>query len=299
MKVLITGGAGFIGSHIARAWADRGAEVTVIDDLRTGHRRNLDGVDHRFVQGSILDAVALEEAVRGAQYVFHLAALVSVPHSMEEPELTERLNTGGTIAVLQAAKRAGVAKVVLSSTCAVYGMAERPQHSESHLPEPMSPYAISKLSAEHYARIYGESFGQPTVTLRYFNVYGPQQDPKSAYAAAVALFAERARAGTALTIYGDGEQTRDFVFVEDVVAANILAAEKGEGIYNVCTGIPTSVNNLARQVMETCGREVAMNHAPPRAGDVRHSRGDGARLRALGWSPKVGLAEGLKRTLEG
>lgn len=298
-NVLITGGAGFIGSHLAREWARRGARVTVLDSLRTGRRENLSDIDCEFVEGSVEDAALVRMLVQDADYIHHLAALVSVPESMEKPHLTEAINVGGTLNVLEAARHSRVRKIVFSSTSAVYGMAERPVHSETDLPDPCSPYAVSKLAGEYYMRLYAEAFAVPTVALRYFNVYGPHQDPKSPYAAAVAIFTEKARRGDAIRIFGDGEQTRDFVFVADVVRANILAAEQGSGLYNVACGSRITVNDLARTIIGRSGSRSAIEYAPPRAGDVRHSRGNAERLRGLGWSPTVPLEVGLGLTFGG
>jgi UDP-glucose 4-epimerase len=272
--------------------------VTVLDNLRTGKAENLEGVPVQFVEGTVEDRSQVRDLCRGIDYVHHLAALVSVPESMEQPELTEAINVLGTINVLEGCRAAQVRKLVLSSTSAVYGTIERPIHRETDLPDPLSPYAITKLSAEHYLSLYQRAYGVPTTVLRYFNVYGPRQDPKSAYAAAVAIFSDRARRNAPLTIYGDGEQTRDFVFVEDVVAANLLAARQGSGTYNVACGTRLTVNDLARQIIQTANSTSQIEYAAPRAGDVKHSRGDSERLRALGWRPAVDLAEGLRRTLE-
>jgi UDP-glucose 4-epimerase len=296
-KIVVTGGAGFIGSHLVEVALERGAEVTVIDSLRTGKRSNLDGLKCRFVEGSVEDAAVVRECVEGADTVFHLAALVSVPESMEKPREAEAINVGGTLNVLQAAREAGVGKVVLASTSAVYGMVDRPMHSETDLPSPASPYAITKLTGEHYLKLYNDAFGLPTAALRFFNVYGPRQDPKSPYAAAVAIFAERARANQPVRIFDDGEQTRDFIFVRDVVEALLLAAEKGSGVMNVACGTRITVNDLAKKIIEISGSTSQIEYAAPRPGDVRHSRGDASRLRALGWEPKTNLDEGLRLTL--
>ncbi len=296
-KVLITGGAGFIGSHLAQAWAERGAHVVVLDSLRTGHRENLQAIPHQFIEASVEDPSAVERAMAGVHYVHHLAALVSVPESMEKPRLTESINVGGTLNVLEAARAAKVRRVVFASSSAIYGMADRAQHKESDLPAPASPYAITKLTGEHYMRLYSEGFGLPTACLRNFNVYGPRQDPNSPYAAAIAIFSERVRRNLPLTIYGDGEQTRDFVYIDDVVRANLLAAEKGGGVYNVACGTRITVNDLARQVIETARSTSTIEYAAERPGDVRHSRGNTDRIHALGWKPRVSLEEGLRRTL--
>jgi len=296
-RVLVTGGAGFIGSHIARAWIDRGARVVVLDNFRTGHRRNLDGIGCEFVEGSVEDRDLVRGLVARADVVHHLAALVSVPESMSEPYLTQAINVNGTLNILEAARLNPAARVVFSTTSAVYGEAQRPIHREDNLPEPVSPYAISKLTGEYYMALYRAAFGVQTVALRYFNVYGPRQDPKSPYAAAVAIFAERARGNQPITIYGDGGQSRDFVFVEDVVRANLLAAETGDGIYNVATGSEITVNELAQRIVAITGSSSSIAHAPERPGDVRNSCGDATRLRSLGWAPQVELEEGLRRTI--
>lgn len=296
-KVLITGGAGFIGSHLAAAWSRAGADVTVLDSLRTGRRENLAGIKCRLVEAHIEDRALLMECARGVDCIHHLAAIVSVPESMERPVETETVNVIGTVNVLDAARSAGVGRVVFSSTCAVYGDVERPSHTESDAPDPASPYAISKLAGEKYMHLYSRAFGVPTVSLRYFNVYGPRQDPASPYAAAVAIFSECARRNAPLRIFGDGEQTRDFVHVEDVVAANLLAAERGSGVYNVGAGSRTTINDLAREIIRLSGSRSSIEHAPPRAGDVRHSRGNVERIKGLGWEPRVTLAEGLGRLL--
>ena len=296
-KVLITGGAGFIGSHIARFCLAKGLRVAVLDSLRTGHAANLEGLHVDFTQGSVEDAALVQHVAQGARYVFHLAALVSVPESMAKPQETERINVLGTINVLEAAKRAGCERVVFSSTSAVYGDVERPIHAETDLPEPVSPYAISKLAAEHYMHLYARAHGVPTAVLRSFNVFGPRQDPKSPYAAAVAIFADKARTGAPLRIFGDGQQTRDFIFVEDVVRANWTAAQNGNGTCNVATGEKITVRALAEKIIRLCGSNSIIEHAEKRAGDVLHSRGDATRLRTFGWAPQVDLEEGLRRTL--
>jgi len=300
-RVLITGGAGFIGSRIARAWAARGAHVVILDSLRTGKRSNLDGLDCQFIEASVEDRAAVRDAMEGARYVHHLAALVSVPESMEKIDLCESINAGGTLNVLQAARDAGVRKVVFSSTSAVYGMAERPIHRETDRPEPASPYAITKLAAEHYMDLFNGAFGLPTASLRYFNVYGAGQDPDSPYAAVIASFGRRIEKGETLSISGDGGQTRDFIHVKDVVAANLLAAENDSvrGVYNVACGHQITVNELASRMIELSGSSTKIAHLPPRAGDVRDSRGDASRLMALGWKPEIQLENGLRELVSG
>jgi nucleoside-diphosphate-sugar epimerase len=298
MKVLITGGAGFIGSHLTRAWLARGAEVTVIDSLRTGKKKNLDGLDCQFVQGTIEDKDLVSQLAEGVDYIHHLAALVSVPESVEYPEIAESINIQGTRNVLDAAKKWGVKKVVLSSTCAVYGDTIRPAHSEDDCPAPASPYAITKLAAENYTNYYRQVMGVPTVVLRYFNVYGPGQSPKSAYASVIPAFIDKALKNEPLYIYGDGEQTRDFVFVGDIVAANLITAELGEGLYNVGNGVRTTVNDLANSIIGLSNSKSQINHLEERAGDVRDSQGIANRLRDLGWVPQTTMEQGMKVTYE-
>ncbi len=296
MKILITGGAGFIGSHIARAWLERGASVRVLDNFRTGKRENLAGMEVEIIEGSINNRNVVECALQDVDIVHHLAALVSVPESVEHPVETEEINTIGTIVLLNAAERAGVKSFVFSSTSAVYGNVDRPEHSERDLPQPFSPYAISKLAAEYYVSLAHRPNGMRTVSLRYFNVFGPRQDPSSPYAAAISIFTAKAIVGEPLVIYGDGEQTRDFIYVDDVVSANLLAAQRGEGVYNVATGRRITINELALTIREIAGSKSPVLHATERPGDVRHSRGSIERLTALGWKPKVSLRDGLLQT---
>lgn len=297
MRILVTGGAGFIGSHLVRHWLGRGARVAVLDNFRSGRRENLEGLDVELIEASVEDPEAVEHAARGAIHIYHLAAMVSVPESVEHPELAERINTMGTLNVLRAARTAGTRKVVFASSSAIYGMVDRPLHRESDPPAPASPYALTKLAGEFYMQLYRERFGVPTVALRFFNVFGPRQDPASPYAAAVAIFAYRARRGLPLTIYGDGTQTRDFVYVDDVVEALARADERATGVFNVACGCSITINELAREIIAITGSSSEIVHADPRPGDVMHSRGDSTALQALGWKPQVPLAEGLRRTI--
>ncbi|AXA37344.1 UDP-glucose 4-epimerase [Candidatus Sumerlaea chitinivorans] len=269
-----------------------------MDNFRTGRRENLEGLEVEIIEASVTDGSAVRDAVQGVDVVHHLAALVSVPESMEKPTETEHINVVGTICLLEAAAKAGVQRFVFSSTSAVYGNVEREKHSETDLPAPASPYAISKLAAEYYVMLADGRNGMRTVSLRYFNVFGPRQDPKSPYAAAVSIFTLRALRGEPLVIYGDGLQSRDFIFVEDIVAANLLAAEKGEGVYNVGRGERLSVYHLAEIIRDLTGSTSPIEYAPPRPGDVRHSCANSQRLRSLGWSPAVPLADGLAKTIE-
>lgn len=299
MKYIVTGGAGFIGSHIAEALADR-HEVVVVDDFSTGHPENLRGFDVTLVEGSVTDLSLLKEVFAGADGVFHEGAIASVPKSVADPLATHQANLTGTLDVLLAAREAGVRKVVFASSSAVYGESPELPKQESMLPEPLSPYAVSKLAGEHYAAAFSRLYGLQAVCLRYFNVFGPRQDPSSPYSGVISIFADRILAGKPLTIYGDGEQTRDFVYVADVVRANLKAMEGDTGgVFNIARGRTTTLNALAETMMRTAGRSVEIRHAEERAGDIRHSYADIARAEeVLGWKPEWGLEDGLALTME-
>lgn len=297
--VLITGGAGFIGHHLAKAWLERGAQVRVLDNFRTGYRRNIESLGVELFEGSTENAELVAQAATGVQVIHHFAAVVSVPESVENPHLTESINITGTLNLLGAARKAGVQKIVFASSSAVYGNTERPQHRETDLPVPQSPYAITKLAGEHYMEMARLLFSVPTVSLRYFNVFGPRQDPNSPYAAAIAKFTASAQAGLPLTIFGTGEQTRDFIHVSDVVAANLLAAETGSGVYNVSRNEKITVNELARLIIQQSGSGSEIEYQPARPGDVLHSRGNSDRLMALGWKPQVSLEAGIAELISG
>ena len=237
MKVLVTGGAGFIGSHIVEHFQDH-AEVRVLDNLCSGFKRNLSGLRCKFIQGSILDRQLVRQAIKGVDYIFHLAAMISVPESMQKPVECAETNTIGTLVVLEEAARAKVKKLVLSSSAAIYGDNPVVPKIETMLPEPKSPYAISKLDGEFYCRMFAAEGRLQTACLRYFNVFGPRQNPRSQYAAAVPIFIDRALKNKPITIFGDGEQTRDFIYVQDVVAANVFFATQSPatGVFNVACG---------------------------------------------------------------
>jgi UDP-glucose 4-epimerase len=298
-RVLITGGAGFIGSHLARHFAACG-DVTVLDDLRSGHARNLDGTACRFVRGSILDDAALREAMTGAEEVYHLAAMVSVPESVAKPAECAELNTDGTRRVLAAASAAGARKVVLASSAAIYGDNPTVPKLEAMPPEPKSPYAETKLAGERLLEEYRRSHGLGTTSLRFFNVFGPRQDPKSAYAAAVPIFIAKALRDEPIGIHGDGGQTRDFVHVTDVVGALAYAGASAEmhGTYNVGYGRSQSILELAQEILRLTGSKSRIEHLPTRAGDVRHSLASTARLLAAGWQPRSSVSAGLAETVE-
>jgi UDP-glucose 4-epimerase len=301
---LVTGGAGFIGSSIAAALVRAGRDVRVLDDLSTGRRSNLDtiGGPFRFLEGSILDPRALSEAVRGVEVVFHEAAIPSVPRSIEDPVATNRVNVDGTLAVLEASRAAGVRRVVYAASSSAYGDTLDSLKSEGASPAPLSPYAVSKLAAEHYCVVYDSLFGLETVSLRYFNVFGPNQDPASEYAAVVPRFVRAALEGRSPTIYGDGLQSRDFCFVDNAVEANLAAADapaaRGK-VVNVAGGTPITLLDLVALLSEIVGRKIEPVHEPARPGDVRHSAADLTRARELlGWAPRVSVREGLRRTVE-
>jgi nucleoside-diphosphate-sugar epimerase len=302
-RVLVTGGAGFIGSHLVDALLARGARVRVLDNLSTGSRRNLSRAmpEVEFLLGDIRDAGACRDAMRDVSYVFHQAALGSVPRSIEDPGTTIDVNVAGTARVLSAARDAGVRRVVFASSSSVYGDSERLPKREGEEGRPLSPYALSKQMDERLAEAFQRAFGMEIVGLRYFNVYGPRQDPHGAYAAVIPRFFKAYLGGDAPTIFGDGRQSRDFTFVDDAVTANLLAAGADGGCcgraYNVAGGRGTDLLELARLIGESVGMSRAPHHAAPRPGDVRHSLADLSLSRAsLGYSPEFDLPEGLPRS---
>ena len=299
MRVLITGGGGFIGSHLVEYFQGR-AEVRVLDNWRTGHPHNLTEFKYELIEGSILDRAIVRRAVAGVDYVFHLAAMVSVPESMREPVDCNAINATGTLIVLEEAAKAGVKKLVLSSSAAIYGDNPVTPKRETMLPEPKSPYAITKLDGEYYCKLFTAEGRLATTSLRYFNVFGPRQDPKSAYAAAVPIFIDRAVRQEPITIYGDGEQTRDFVYVKDIVAANVFfaTASAATGVFNVAGGQCLTIKELCALICQLTGSRSEVRHAAERAGDVKHSLAAIEKLRATGFTPANDFASGLKATIE-
>jgi len=300
---LVTGGAGFIGSHLVESLVGDGWQVRVLDDFSSGRAENLAAVEAcvEIRRGDVRDPQALASAAEGADVVFHQAALASVPRSIAEPVLSDAVNLGGTLQVLEAARRRGVRRVVFASSSAVYGNAGTPPLREDASPSPVSPYAVQKLAAEHYLGLYASLHGLETVALRYFNVYGHRQDPNSDYAAVVPLFLTAAVRGGPLRIHGDGQQTRDFVHVDDVARANCLAADApglSGACFNVASGRGTRVAELADVVAGAVDRQVEIVREAPRAGDIRESRADVGSARALlGFEARVGLEAGIQRTL--
>jgi UDP-glucose 4-epimerase len=299
MKILITGGAGFIGSHLAEAFQGR-ASIRVLDDFRTGHAANLAGLDVELIEGSILDRAAVARAMRGVDYVFHLAALVSVAESVERPQECVSLNVLGLLNVLEEAAAAGVRKLCFASSAAVYGDNPLVPKREDMLPEPRSPYAVTKLDGEYYCRQFADAQRLPTVALRFFNVFGPRQDAAGAYGAAVPIFFREALAGRPITIFGDGGQTRDFIYVQDIAGALEFAAlQPGlSGVFNAGYGGQLTIRELAQQIIDLTGSRSTIQFAPSRAGDVRHSRASIARLQGAGWRPAGSLESGLRKYLE-
>lgn len=299
---LVTGGTGFIGGHIVEKLLAVGAKVRILDDLSTGRLSNLAAVEGRYelVEGDILDGTTVDQAMEGVSGVFHLAAEVSVPKSIEDPVRVHQINATGTLSVALAAAKVG-AKVVFSSSAAVYGETGKDPVVESDAGLPISPYGVQKLNGEQYLRAYHQVSGLKAVCLRYFNVFGPRQDPKSPYSGVITIFTERAKAGMSLRIFGDGNQTRDFVHVSDVARANLLAmqssVEDGRAI-NIGTGRSTSLNELAQALLSVLGADSQVEHLDPRNGDILHSLCDPTQARELlGFVATTGFEDGLRSTL--
>jgi nucleoside-diphosphate-sugar epimerase len=301
MKALITGGAGFIGSNMARALSGAGNDVTVLDNLSSGFRENLNGLDSLdFIEGDVRDPKSVELAMRSAEVVFHLAASVGNKRSIDNPLQDAQINVIGTLHVLEAARAARVRKIVVSSSAGIFGELKTLPIREDHPIEPDSPYGCTKLCEEKESLAYSKLFGLEAVCLRYFNVYGPNQR-YDAYGNVIPIFAFQMLRGRTLTIFGDGEQTRDFVSVHDVVQANIKAAQaKGvSGAFNLGSGTRITINQLAELLQEAAGIKAKIIHGPPRPGDVRHSLADISAARAaLGFEPAVSLADGLKEYMD-
>lgn len=302
---LVTGGAGFIGSHIASALTSAGARVRVIDDLSTGYQENLDeiGGDVDFVQGSLADENALRRALEDVELVFHEAAIPSVPRSVEDPRQTHIASVDSTFSLLLAAKEKGVRRVVYAASSSAYGDKPTLPKVEDMLPEPLSPYAVAKLVGEYYAQVFTRVYGLETLSLRYFNVFGPRQDPSSQYSGVISRFIGDLLSNRQPVIYGDGEQSRDFTYIDNVVDANLKAAETAKGIgqvINVANGERITLNELFAELKQLTGTaDVLVDYQAPRAGDVKHSLADISRAREfLGFEPKVDLRTGLQLTMD-
>ncbi|MBW2262299.1 MAG: SDR family oxidoreductase [Deltaproteobacteria bacterium] len=304
MKALVTGGAGFIGSHVAAGLLARGDDVRILDNLSTGSERNLEALEggFEFHEADLRDDGGVERAVEGTDVVFHLAAQVSVPLSIQDPILTYEVNSVATARLLEACVRAGARRVVFSSSCAVYGDSAVLPKREDMLPEPLSPYAATKLAGEHMMTMYGRLRGLQTVSLRYFNVFGPRQDPSSEYSAVIPRFIDMMRSGKRPIIFGDGRQTRDFVYVQNVVEANLAAAgwpgAAGQ-VLNIGSGESIDLLGLVSTLDDVIGTHLEPVHEDARTGDIVHSSSSVEKARdELGWTPGVSLAEGLARTVE-
>ena len=299
-KVCVTGGAGFIGSNIAQVLA-RKNDVTVIDNLLTGHRSNLENIECRFIEGSINDLDKLREALTGADYVLHQGALPSVPRSVEDPMPSNINNIEGTLNLLIMARKCNVRKVVFASSSSVYGDTPILPKVETMLLNPQSPYAVTKMAAEQYCRVFWKNYRLPTAALRYFNVFGPRQDPDSQYAAVIPKFIQLAKAGKKVIVYGDGEQTRDFTYVLDVVQANLRAAvdtESNGEVFNIARQERISLNELANMIFGKLGKKCQIDYQPERAGDIKHSLADIGRAKALlGYKPEYTIEKGVELTI--
>ena len=294
-KVLITGGAGFIGSHLAEKLQSI-CKVIVIDDLSSGNLENLRGIDCDFIEGSILNRDLVEEAVEGCSRVFHLAAMVSVAESMKTPRECLEQNVRGLLNVLDACVKHSVGKLVFASSAAVYGNTPESPKAEDQLPAPESPYAITKLDGEHYLELYRKTHGLQSAAPRFFNVYGPRQNPVGDYAAAVPIFFEKALANQTITVFGDGEQTRDFIHVSDVVAGIQKSAEDAaiNGPFNLACGSATSINDLISGILSITGSTSKVAYVEQRSGDIKHSLANTSRCEKFGIKPEIALREGLE-----
>jgi len=302
MKIVVTGGAGFIGSHIVEHWLSKGAEVHILDNFRSGRRENVDLFPKAILrEGSITNRDFVFDVLQKTDYVHHLAAMISVPESMDKPLECVDINVNGLVNILDAAREHGIKKVVHSSSAAVYGDNPVSPKTVDMRPEPLSPYGITKLDGEYYLKMYNDSFGVGTASLRYFNVFGPRQDPKSQYAAAIPIFVHKALKNENLVIFGDGEQTRDFVFVKDVVQANILGATKPDatGIYNVANGHSITIKELCELIIETTESKSKIVFADPRVGDIKHSLASvELTKKELDFNPEYDLVQGMRETIK-
>jgi UDP-glucose 4-epimerase len=303
MRCLVTGGAGFIGSHLVDALVARGDQVRVLDNLSTGFEENLEASRRKidFRQEDLRDESAIDRACEQIDTVFHVGAMPSVPRSLDDPVTSFEINSRGTLNVLLAARKARVERVVYSASSSAYGDTEELPKTERMAPQPKSPYAADKLHGENLCRVFTEAYGLPCVALRYFNVFGPRQRPDSAYAAVIPKFVEAMLRSEAATIYGDGEQSRDFTYIANAVSANLLAAGSASApgrVINVGNGTRTTLNELLRLIAAECGAKPEKKNLPARVGDIRHSQADiSLAARHLGYVPSVGLEDGLRQTV--
>ncbi len=302
-KVIVTGGAGFIGSHLTELLLSRGYHIIIIDDFSTGKIANIEpllkSMKVDFIQGSITELPLLQNLFQGVDFVFHQAALSSVPRSIEDPLSTNKVNITGTLNVLLAARDNNVKKVIYASSSSVYGNTPTLPKREDMVSNPQSPYALTKLVGEYYCRVFHQIYDLPTICLRYFNVYGPRQDSDSQYAAVIPIFIARLSQNKPPIIYGDGKQTRDFTFVKDVIQANIIGAESDAcGVFNIGRGENSTLNDLAKTITDLMGKDLQSEYQPPRVGDVRDSLADISRARAIGYEPQYSLDKGLRETIK-
>jgi UDP-glucose 4-epimerase len=301
-RIVVTGGAGFIGSHLAEGFSEEN-DVVIVDNLSTGRLENIKQLialrKVKFIRGDACDPRLMGRACKDADHVFHCAAVPSVPLSVKNPLLANRSGVDATLSSLLAARDAGVEKFIFASSSAVYGNPESLPIREDAPLSPLSPYAVTKIAGEQYCRLFSELYGLGVISLRFFNVFGPRQDPKSEYAAVVPRFISKALSSRKLTIFGDGRQTRDFLFVKDVILAHQLAAKKGaEGVYNISSGRSVTINELAETILKVAGKNVAIAHEPRRIGEIMHSRAEVSKAKAeLGFEPRYSLEEGLAETM--
>jgi UDP-glucose 4-epimerase len=298
-KVVVTGGLGFIGSHLIER-LNQNNEIIIVDNQSSGNIKNIEGLDFTRIDTDLGDIteVNLEQIFEGADYIFHLAAVTSVPQSVEDPIRSNEVNITGILKVLEAARKCDVDKLIFSSSSAVYGETEQLPISESNPINPMSPYAVTKATGELYCNVYSEIYGLPTISLRYFNVFGPRQDPKSQYAAVIPIFIDKLLKNESPIIYGDGEQTRDFVSVKDVVDANLLSARSSEtGVFNIGLGKSTTINQLFEIIKNTMDKDIEPVHEAERSGEIKHSVADISKAKSLGYSPEKDFTNKLIETV--
>jgi len=297
-RLFITGGAGFIGSHLAEELSRQGHQVVVYDNLRTGSRMNLSGIPHEYIDGDVRDYALLLASMTGCDAVFHLAALTSVAESMENIDECIEINVQGTVNILKAARQNKLKKCVFASSAAVYGDSPVVPKTEDMIPQPKSPYAITKLDGEYYCELFRQYFGLSTVCARFFNVFGERQDPRSAYAAAIPIFMSNALRHEPVSVYGDGAQTRDFIYIKDIVKAMLFLMDNGEGSINIGYGKQITVNQLVTTIQAIFHSPAEVIHVAERPGEIRHSYASVLKLSSLGFQPLHTLDEGLQRTAD-